>query len=65
MSKTTNKFSQKVRERAVQMVVEHEGEHPSHWATIISRSAKIGCSAYTLLEWMKKADVDSGKLTRS
>jgi len=61
MSKTTNKFSPEVRERAVRMVIEHEGEHPSRWAAIISLSAKIGCSAHTLLEWVKKAEVDSGK----
>jgi transposase-like protein len=31
------------------------------WATIVSVSAKIGCTAQTLLEWVKKAEVDSGK----
>jgi transposase len=29
MSKTTNKFSPEVRARAVRMVLDHEGEHPS------------------------------------
>ena len=27
-----------------------------------SIAAKIGCSARTLLDWVKKAEVDSGKL---
>lgn len=27
----------------------------------MSISAKIGCSAHTLNEWVKKAEVDSGK----
>jgi transposase-like protein len=60
MSKTTNKFSPEVRARAVRMVLEHEAEHPSRWAAVSSIAAKIGCSAHTLNEWVKKAEVDSG-----
>lgn len=36
MSKTTNKFSPEVRERAVRMVREHRDEYPSRWAYIHS-----------------------------
>ncbi len=60
MSKTTNKYSAEVRERAVRMVREHEGRHDSRWAAIVSISSKIGCAPQTLNEWVKKADVDSG-----
>jgi transposase len=60
-SKTTNKFSPEVRSRAVRLVLDHEHEHPSRWAAIISIAAKIGCTPQTLLEWMKKAEVDAGR----
>ena len=61
MSKTTNKFSPEVRSRAVRMVLDHEGEHPSRWAAIVSISEKIGCVPQTLHEWVKKSEVDNGK----
>ncbi|MBY3617860.1 IS3 family transposase [Rhizobium bangladeshense] len=60
MSKTTNKFSPEVRARAVRMVLDHEGEYSSRWAAVSSIAAKIGCTAQTLNEWVKKAEVDDG-----
>jgi transposase-like protein len=36
------------------MVLEHEAQHPSRWATILSIAAKIDCTAQTLNEWVKK-----------
>ncbi|WP_442909812.1 transposase [Hyphomicrobium sp.] len=39
--------------------MDHEGEHASRWASVSSIAAKIGCTAQTLHEWVKKAERDS------
>ena len=43
------------------MVLEHQGEHASRWAAVCSIAAKIGCTAQSLHEWVKKSEVDSGQ----
>ena len=58
--KRSNKFSPEVRERAVRLVQEHRGEYPSLWAAVDSIAPKIGCVPQTLLEWVKRHEVDGG-----
>tara|TARA_R110002020_G_C15717954_1_gene722686 strand:- start:107 stop:487 length:381 start_codon:yes stop_codon:yes gene_type:complete len=61
MSKTTNKFSPEVRERAVRLVLDNQDQHESHWQAILSISSKIGCAPQTLNDWVKKVEVDTGQ----
>ena len=56
----SNKYSPEVRERSVRMVQEHRGEYPSLWTAMESIALKIGCAPQTLLEWVKRAEVDAG-----
>lgn len=56
----SNKFSPEVRERAVRLVQEHRGEYLSLWAAVESIAPKIGCVPQTLLEWVKRAEIDAG-----
>ncbi len=43
------------------MVLEHQGEHDSQWAAIGSIAAKIGCTADTLRQWVRQAELDQGR----
>ena len=56
----SNKFAPEVRERAVRMVQEHRGEYASLWSAVESIAPKIGCVPQTLLEWVKRAEIDTG-----
>lgn len=59
MAKPT-KFSPEVKERAVRLVLEHQGEYATQYEAIRSVAGKIGCSPETLRGWVRQAERDAG-----
>jgi transposase len=57
---TKTRYPKEVKERAVRMVFEHQGEHDSQWAARNSIAGKIGCTAETLRKWVRRAEIDQG-----
>jgi transposase-like protein len=43
------------------MVFEHQAEHESQWAAIVSIAGKIGCTPESLRQWVRQAERDQGK----
>jgi transposase len=58
---TSKRYSPEVRERAVRMVLEHQGDHASQWAAIQSIAVKLGCTTESLRRWVRQAERDLGK----
>ena len=57
---TSTRYPAEVRERAVRMVFEHEGEYGSQWAAITSIATKLGMTPETLRTWVRRAETDEG-----
>ena len=61
MSGQGNKYPPELRERAMRMVAEVQGDYPSQWAAITAVASKLGIgSAETLRKWLRRAEVDAG-----
>ena len=50
------RYSPEVRDRAVRLMLEPQGEHDSQWSAIPSVASKLGCTAETLRKWVRQAD---------
>ena len=54
------KYPAEVRERAVRMVLEHQGEYPSQWRAICSIAESLGVHRESLRVWVRRAETDAG-----
>jgi transposase len=54
------RYPVEVRERAVRLVQEHQGEYSSQWAALTSIATKCGMTPETLRKWLRRAEVDQG-----
>ena len=61
-TRPSNNYPPELRERAIRMVGEVRPEYTSDWAACQSVAAKLGIGApQTLLNWVRKAQVDAGQ----
>ena len=57
---TRARYPREVRERAVRLVFDHQGEYPTQWAAMSSIADKSGMTRETLRRWVREAEVDAG-----
>ena len=55
------RYPVEVRERAVRLVFDHQGEYDSQWAAITSVATKLGMTPETLRKWVRRAEIDEGQ----
>ena len=58
---TVKRYAPEVRERAVRMVLDHQGEYTTQWAAIGSIAGEIGCTAQSLHRWVRQAERNAGR----
>ena len=60
-TKYGTRYTDELRARTVQMVLDHENEYASRSVALLSISQKVGCSRDSLRIWVKQHETDTGK----
>ena len=61
MSARSRRYPPELKERAVRMVFEHQGEYPSQWRAICSIGEQLGVHHESLRVWVRRAETDAGQ----
>ena len=64
MSERSRRYPPELRERAVRMVFEHQGEYPSQSKAICSIGAQLGIHHESLRVWVRRAMKAAGPGSR-
>lgn len=59
-SRRRTPYPAEMRDRAVRMVLDHQGEYRSQWAAIGSVAEKLSINRETLRLWVRCAETDEG-----
>lgn len=55
------KYDSELKAKAVRLFQDHVAEYPSRWAAMKAISARLGMTAETLRQWVRRAEVDTGQ----
>jgi transposase len=61
VTKRSRKYPAELRERAVRMVFDHQGEYPTQWKAICAIAESLGVNHETLRVWVRRAETDTGQ----
>ena len=59
-AKRVGRYPDEMRERAVRMVFDHQGEYSSQWKAVCAIAEQLGVHKESLRVWVRAAETDAG-----
>jgi transposase len=56
------KYDLELKAKAVRLFQDHVSDYPSRWAAMKAISGRLGMTAETLRQWVRRAEVDAGQV---